>query len=189
MNKKLINQYKVSVCEQLYPLFSAVLITCVAIYVLCKYDITFDTDLHSVISNIIVFVSIIIGFIGVLLGILLGLKNEERMEKFLSIIEKDILKRYFKEPMIAGVGSIMLGCSIFFQNEFDSFFTSLTYQYLTVSKVLICIWLFCTVYMIVSAYRIVDFMFEVIFSKEEIQEREIISENENTKKQLKDRYS
>ncbi len=68
MNKKLINQYKVSVCEQLYPLFSA----CIQIYVLCKYDITFDTDLHSVISNIIVFVSIIIGFIGVLLGILLG---------------------------------------------------------------------------------------------------------------------
>ena len=183
------NQYRISFWEQIYPLLFALVTSCIVAYFFYKYEISMGDEINSVISNIIVFVSIIIGFIGVLLGILLSLKNEEKMKYFLCIIEKSILKRYFVEPMVAGISSIVWGCSIFFQNSLDSFFVDFMFKNLSISKILICIWLFFTIHMVTSAYRIMDFMFEVIFSDCTIQKRERIVEDENVKNELKEKYS
>ncbi len=173
--------------EYYYPIIFSIILAIITTWLFIKYPIELGREIESVINNLIVFVSIIIGFLGVLLGVLLSLKNEKIIVLLFELREKDVLKHYFITPLISGSVSVLLGCVLFFRKIIDDC-TNDIYGNLSVSECSVIIWLFLLSITIFSSYRLVDIMFELIFSKK-VQERKYINESEEKAKELENRYS
>ena len=50
-------------------------------------------------------------------------------------------------------------------------------------------WIFFTVNMLLTAHRLLNIMFELVFSDRKVQEREIIVEDEKKVRDLKEKHS
>ena len=182
------NGYIGMLVEQKYPVFLSIIIAVAATYIFIKYPITLREEIGSVINNLIVFVSIIIGFIGVLLGVLLSLKNEKIILILFELKAKDTLKQYFRAPIFNGTSSILFGCIIFFHKAIDSLAENI-YGQMSLSECAVIMWIFFTVNMLLTAHRLLNIMFELVFSDRKVQEREIIVEDEKKVRDLKEKHS
>lgn len=157
-------------CEKWYPLVISVLITLVA-FIALPPEIKVSENFDNFLAAVITFGSIILGFLGVVLSILLSIRNTELVEYIFRSVSREILKGYFKKPIIAGFFAIIVVISLYFFDSYSSVAIIISKNLnITLGKCVISLGIFLNSYFMISSYRIIDIMMYIIFKEPEATE-------------------
>ena len=140
--------------EKFYPVFLSLSIVFIMKYNNINY--INDKNMDSAIEGVLTVSALIIGFVGAVLPVVLSMKNDSKFVKY--IFEKDknkLFMKYMKITLVSGLLTITISVSLYFR---DAFSGSKLYNRVFFA------WSFCTVLFMLSTYRCINHMLNLIFS-------------------------
>lgn len=140
--------------ERISPYFIALIIT----LILVNKNINFVTDnnLNDALNGVNTMCALIIGFLGAVLPVILGMKNESKFVKY--VFEKDTKKlflKYIKSAMLMGLITVAITILMYFRGSFKCDKTAYYLFYL---------WVYMVLLFLLTTYRCLSNMLELIFS-------------------------
>lgn len=146
---------KINYCaERCFPyLFSATIVLLMICY---KINFISDSNLNDALDGVNTMCALIIGFLGAVLPVILGMKNESKFVKY--VFEKDHKKlflKYIKAVIVIGLITVVITIVMYFRDSF---------QKDKIAYYLFYVWAFSVILFLLSTYRCLSNMLELIFS-------------------------
>lgn len=140
--------------ERCYPY----IISLAIVRLMFSKDINFITDnnFNDALDGVNTMCALIIGFLGAVLPVILGMKNESKFVKY--VFEKDTKKlflKYIKSAILAGFFTETITIVMYFRDSFKNEKTAFYLFY---------VWVFAVLLFLLSTYRSLSNMLELIFS-------------------------
>jgi hypothetical protein len=151
--------------ERFYPLIISLLSVGLSITFKLKIDIP---GFEKVLDGIITFTSIVIGFLGALLAIILSISKSKVMQHLYKHVNesngKNLLYSYFNQTIIAGFVTVILSIFLYILKEIKDIKCYGEYA--------LYIWVFFSVFFILSSYRIVSVLMRTLFTESKLSNQD-----------------
>lgn len=141
--------------ERFYPYLVGSISTCLCYYL--KMDMTDGYSYKDVLNGLITLDSIIIGFLGAIMPVVLSMKNESKFVKY--VFEKDkknLFSKYMKATIFLGLIDVLFSLVMYVRGIMPVCVRNLMYYF----------WIFLTLSFILSTYRSLSHMINLIFAKD-----------------------
>jgi len=174
--------------EEKYPLILSLLIT-VILFIRISYNFCPPQNFGSILNAMITIDSILLGFLGVSLSILLSIKDRKVVEFLFKNPSREILKTYFRSPIISGFINLGLSMSLNFIEYFTNIFVKPALN-ISLCKLILVTWIFTALFFVLSSYRIINIVMHIVFkdptATNERKPDKVL--DANREKELKEKY-
>lgn len=163
--------------ERLYPYVLSVIV----VLLIKKQKIEFLSceNLNSALDAVNTLTALIIGFLGAILPVILGMKNESKFVKY--VFEKDeekLFLKYIKITIVIGLLLVLTTISMYFVSLIQE----------KEQQSLLYIWMFLICLFLLSTYRSLSNMLNLIFSNDSTLDLENGEENKSEEEIQLEKY-
>jgi hypothetical protein len=153
--------------ERGYPYICSLVITIVLFRL--KINISEIDDYKELLNGLVTLESIIIGFIGAIMPVILSMKNESKFVKY--VFEKDkknLFCKYLKSTILFGLLSASITLIMHIRTGMSSLVIKFAYYF----------WIYITVLFLILTYRSMSHMINLVFSKDDYDEKDMKQNSE-----------